>query len=547
MGEVLAAPLSANGWQIKTGMIGTADYNFAAVYEGEVFGQAERGLLAVMARAHPGSSTEAGARASAQLALYEFVEGYFGARRTFGPKRAARSSVQSINSWLAVQIGTATAHHFVPVSMTALLFTGPVMSIMHIGTCRLYRRRAGVVTPLVWPHLRTDDQEEPARAIGLDMELSVDYAEERAEPGDRYLLLDSTAADHPEVVQAGFALAPTGGNGAALSALVVDILAVPAADEQMRRTELAGLPLRPVPRPGEVWDGFEIGRTLYRGRYTILKMARDTVENRDVVLKIPLQSILQDEVFAAGFMREAWIGSTVKGNVVARYYELPPERRSSLYLAMPYYQGETLEARLGRAPPVSLPDGVGIALKLCEAVQDLAAIDVIHRDLKPENIMLLPKNEVKLIDLGLAYLPGIDMAEVAKPGGTLRYMAPEVLKGVPANARTEVFSLAVTIYRMFAGGAYPFGQHEKWPLSRMRPDLPSWLGEIIARGIKTDPAERFEDAAAMAAALQEGLVAGIAKPLEPKTILGLNPLRFWQILAAIFGIGFFVMLARTLR
>jgi serine/threonine protein kinase len=139
------------------------------------------------------------------------------------------------------------------------------------------------------------------------------------------------------------------------------------------------------------------------------------------------------------------------------------------------------------------------------------------------------------------------MAEVAKPGGTLRYMAPEVLKGVPANARTEVFSLAVTIYRMFAGGAYPFGQHEKWPLSRMRPDLPSWLGEIIARGIKTDPAERFEDAAAMAAALQEGLVAGIAKPLEPKTILGLNPLRFWQILAAIFGIGFFVMLARTLR
>jgi hypothetical protein len=547
MGEVLDAPLSANGWQIMTSMAGTAECNFAAVYEGEVFGQAERGLLAVMARAHPGPGAETGARASAQLALYEFAEGYFGARRTFGPKRAARSSVQSINSWLAVQIRTATAHHFAPVSMTALLFTGPVMSIMHIGTCRLYRRRAGVVTPLVWPHLRTDGQGEPARAIGLDLELSVDYAEERAEPGDRYLLLDSAAADQPEQVQAGFALASAGGNGAALSALVVDILAVPAADAEMRRTELAGLPLRPVPREGAVWDGFEIGRTLYRGRYTILKLARDTIENRDVVLKIPLQSILQDEVFAAGFMREAWIGSTVKGNIVARYFELPPERRSSLYLAMPYYKGETLEARLGRAPPVSLPDGVGIALKLCEAVQDLAAIDVIHRDLKPENIMLLAGNEVKLIDLGLAYLPGIDMAEVVKPGGTLRYMAPEVLKGVPANARTEVFSLAVTMYRMFAGGAYPFGQHESWPLSRMRPDLPSWLGEVIDRGIKTDPAERYEDAAAMAAALQEGLVAGVAKPLRPKTILGLSPLRFWQILAAVFGTGFFVMLARTLR
>jgi hypothetical protein len=547
MAELLDPPLAANGWEIRTGMAGSDIANFAAVYEGKVFGQAERGLLAVMARAHPANGEGAGARESAQLALYEFVEGYFGARRTFGAKRAARSAIQSINSWLAAQIRTATAHHFSPVSMTALLFTGPVLSIMHIGSCRLYRRRAGVVTPLVWPHLRSGGSNEPARAVGLDMELSVDYAEERAEPGDKYLLLDSEAADHPDLVQAGFALAEAGGNGVALSALVVDILAVPTADEQMRRTELAGLPLRPVPRPGDVWDGFEIGRTLYRGRYTILKLARDKIENRDVVLKIPLQSILQDEIFAAGFMREAWIGSTVKGNIVARYIELPPERRSSLYLAMPFYKGETLEARLGRAPVVSLPDGVGIALKLCEAVQDLAAIDVIHRDLKPENIMLLAHNEVKLIDLGLAYLPGIDMAEVAKPGGTLRYMAPEVLKGVPANPRTEVFSLAVTIYRMFAGGAYPFGQHETWPLSRMRPDLPSWLGEVIAQGIKTDPAERFADAGAMAAALQEGLVAGIAKPLKPKTILGLTPLRCWQILAAVFAIGFFVMLARAWR
>jgi hypothetical protein len=547
MAELLDAPLAANGWQIRTGMVGDEPGNFAAVYEGQAFGQAERGLLAVMARAHPTAGVQTGARESAQLALYEFVEGYFGARRTFGAKRAARAAIQSMNGWLAVQIRTATAHHFTPVSMTALLFSGPVLSIMHIGTCRLYRRRAGVVTPLVWPHMRAGGTGEPARAIGLDMELSVDYAEERAEPGDRYLLLDSEAADRPEVVQAGFALAASGGNGAALSALVVDILAVPAADEQMRRTELAGLPLRPVPRTGDVWDGFEIGKTLYRGRYTILKCARDTIENRNVVLKIPLQSILQDEVFAAGFMREAWIGSTVRGGSVARYIELPPERRSSLYLVMPYYRGETLEARLARGPAISLPDGVGIALKLCEAVQDLAAIDVIHRDLKPENIMLLANNEVKLIDLGLAYLPGIDRAEVVKPGGTLRYMAPEILKAVPANARSEVFSLAVTIYRMFAGGAYPFGQHESWPLARMRPDLPSWLGEVIARGIMTDPAERFADAGAMAAALQEGLVTGVAKPLRAKTLLWMSPIRFWQVLAAVFAIGFLVMVVRARR
>lgn len=539
MAETPNAALAGCGWQLQTTMAGADEANFSAVYEGAAFDQAERGLLAVMAAAHPASESQ-GARAAAQLALYGFVEGYFGARRTFGPKRAASVAVQSMNSWLAAQ-------HFPPVSMTALLFGGPMLGIMHIGTCRLYRRRGGVVTPLVSPHGKPGGDTAPVRAVGLDLELSVDYTEERAEPGDQYLLLHTAAPESPELVQAGFALSPAGGNGAGLSAMVVDIIAVPAADEKMRRGELAGLPLRPVPRAGDVWDGFEIGKTLYRGRYTLLKTARDTIDNRDVVLKIPLQSILQDEVFAAGFMREAWIGSKVRGTSVARYIELPPERRSSLYLVMPYYHGETLEARLGRGPAISLPDGLGIALKLCEAVQDLAAIDVIHRDLKPENIMLLANNEVKLIDLGLAYLPGIDLAEVAIPGGTLRYMAPELLKGVPANGRTEVFSLAVTIYRMFSGGAYPFGQHESWPLSRMRPDLPRWLGDVIARGIATDPAARFADTGEMGAALQEGLVTGASAVVKADTVFGLSKIRFWQVLAGLFAIGFMWSLFRSGR
>lgn len=544
MAEMLDAAVAGCGWELKTAMAGTDGANFSALYEGSAFGQAERGLMAVMAAAHPVGQKGHGARASAQLALYGFVEGYFGARRTFGPKRAASVAIQSMNSWLAVQMRTASAQHFAPVSMTALLFGGPMLGIMHIGTCRLYRRRGGVVTPLVSPHGRAGGDIAPVRAVGLDSELSVDYTEERAEPGDRYLLLDSEAPESPELVQAGFALGATGGNGAGLTALVVDIIAVPPADGRMSRGELAGLPLRPVPRAGDVWDGFEIGKTLYRGRYTLLKTARDNIEKRDVVLKIPLQSILQDEVFAAGFMREAWIGSKVRGSSVARYIELPPERRRSLYLVMPYYQGETLEARVGRGPTISLPDGIGIALKLCEAVQDLAAIDVIHRDLKPENIMLLANNEVKLIDLGLAYLPGIDLAEVAIPGGTLRYMAPELLKGVPANGRTEVFSLSVTIYRMFAGGAYPFGQHEKWPLSRMRPDLPRWLGDVIARGISTDPAARFADTGEMGAALQEGLVTGASAVVTSDIVFGLSKIRFWQILTGLFAIGFFWLLIR---
>jgi serine/threonine protein kinase len=397
--------------------------------------------------------------------------------------------------------------------------------------------------------------------VGLGDEISVDYAEDMAMAGDCYVMLagldlaghdavlaglgaaaagDAPAEEQATLVLAALAAAP----GDDKAAMVLRVLAAPAVDAAVTRAGLAALPLRPAPRQGDVWDGFRIGRTLYAGRYTMVVAARDTVEGRDVALKIPRPAMLQDEVFTAGFLREAWIGATARGAGVARYIELPPERRRSLYLVMPFYRGETLEARLHRAPPVGLPDGIGIALKLCAAVQGLAAIQVVHRDLKPDNVMLLERGEVRLLDLGLAYLPGIDMQDAVLPGGTLRYMAPELMRGVPANARSEVFALAVTIYRMFAGGAFPFGQREAAPLARLRPDLPGWLGQILKCALAPDPAARFADAGGLAAALREGLIAGTDDAAPPPR---LTRLLVWQVLTALFALGFLVLLIRALR
>ncbi len=538
--------LVSGGWRIAAQFAGAeADYkaSFYAVYEGSAFGHGERGIVAAMAGAQPPSQ---GAGFAAQLVVHSFAEGFFGARRTFSPRRAASLALNAINAWLYDQIRTDTARKFSPVSLTAMAFNGEKFGIAHIGGCRLYRSRQGVITPLTRPHVRrrADGQAEPVRAIGLDLELAVDYAEERAEAGDKYLLVSDLAAENLDTVQAAFALNFCAGNGPEISAMVLDVLEAPAPGAQSQNA-LADLPLRPEPRTGDVWDGFVIGRTLYRGRYTVLKLAHDQVENREVVLKIPLPSMLQDEVFAAGFMREAWIGSTVRAGNVARYIDLPAERRSSLYLAMPFYRGETLEARLNRPPQMSLPDGIGIALKICEAVQDLSAIQIIHRDIKPDNIMLLANKELKLLDLGLAYLPGIDQQEVVRPGGTLRYMAPELLKGVQAGPRSEVYAIAVTIYRMFTAGAYPFGQRETVPLARIRPDLPSWFGRILQKALEPDPAARFADAGALAAALHEGLVTGRNDFAPPRWRA--SKLQIFQGLTILFAAGFLLLLIRALR
>jgi len=534
--------IAFDGWRVSVSSTGVPlpACTFFATYTGAAFEHPERGMISVLALAHPdGAARGPHASASAQLVVHSVADGYFGARRTFGAKRAAAVALASINAWLFGQIQNGSTRSFSPVSLTALVICGGVVGIAHIGAARLYRRRRGAVTRLTRDHVRVaqDGRHGPTRAIGLDLESSVDYAEEPAEPGDEYLLT-TLVRDAPDALAAAFALET--GNGTGYAAVRVTITDTPSPNFARAQGDLATLPLRPPPREGDVWDGFVIGKTIYRGRYTMLKAARDTIENRDVALKIPLPSMLQDEVFAAGFMREAWIGTTIRGTNIARYIDLPEGRRSSLYLVMPLYKGETLEARLNRAPPVSLPDGIGVAFKLCEAVQDLAAIQVIHRDIKPENIMLLENNAVKLIDLGLAYLPGIDMQDAVRPGGTMRYMAPELFKGVQANDRSEVFALAVTIYRMFSAGPFPFGQHEGVPLARMRPDLPNWLGVILGRALSEDASRRYANAGEMAAALQEGLTTGHADaPPRAPSFLGLSPLQFWRAAAIGFGLAFF--------
>ncbi|MDE1896717.1 MAG: serine/threonine protein kinase [Rhodospirillales bacterium] len=550
------AEQAASGWSFTAGFAaGEAPANFFALYEGESFGVPERGALAIIARAHAGARGDAeAARTAVQSAVHTFAEGYFSARQTLSPGKAAAAALASVNRWLAGQMqGSAQ------VSLSALMLHGRQVGLAQLGACQMYRLRGATLTPLMQPHIHPVEPAPfmPARALGLAAELALDLGEAEVEAGDVYLLiagLNGSEGVYPALLPllarageeelADAALVALAGLPAAdKSVMALRVLTVPdREDDGSARAALAHLPIRPVPREGDVWDDFEIGEALFRGRYTRLMAAKDLRTKREVALKIPLPSMLQDEVFTAGFMREAWIGAAVRSQNVVEYIELPPERRSALYLVMPLYHGETLEKRLNHAPLMSLPEGMGIAFRLCEAVQDLAAIEVVHRDLKPDNVMLLETGEVRLLDLGLAYLPGIDAANAARPGGTIRYMAPELLKGTAANARTEVYALAVSFYRMFSGGAFPFGQHEKRPLQRIRPDLPAWLGEALAKGLAPRPEHRFADAGAFAQALQMGLAEGRDTPL-PRPRMAFSGLQLWRGLALLFALLFLLSLA----
>lgn len=540
--------LTGCGWTLAIGTAapegGTkATGDFHAIYNGEDLGAPRKGILAVVASA-------AGAWEAAQVAVNGFAEGYYGAGETLSVGRAASQALASINAWLFRQSQTAAGHEM-RTALSAVLFVNRRIDIVHAGACAVAVLRGGHLTPLTAERIGA-----PAGTalVGGEASLRIEHFEYDVEAGDRFLLLGAAAAANAgdlglaatvadpqdladRLVQA---LAQRDPRGA--SVMVVDVIAPAHLAYDDIAARFAELPLKKPPREGDLWDGFRIGPTINRGRYTLLKRARDEVENRDVVLKIPLASMLADQVFRAGFLREAWIGTSVHAAGVAKYIALPPERQTGLYLAMPYYRGVTLEQRLSRAPKVGLGEGIGIALKLCAAVAELGRHDIVHRDIKPDNVMLAADGTVVLLDLGLAYLTGLDDAGVDSTGGTTRYMAPELFSGVAANPRSEVFSLAVTIYRMFSGGRYPFGQRERTALSRLRPDLPAWLGKALQQGFAMDPKGRFADAGALAKALEDGLMRG---DMRAGGQIGrfFTPLRGWQAAALFFAATTLFLLA----
>ncbi|HTI01621.1 MAG TPA: serine/threonine-protein kinase [Acidisoma sp.] len=531
-----------------------------------------RGILAAVAHNADTTAEVAtlGERPSL-VALRGLVEGYYGARPTLGQSQALLQALNAINRWMFASRGMDATRPGLAASLSALVFAGRIAAILQIGGGMILRIRAGEVTHLTAPQfIRLAGQSlQLRRALGTDDRVLLDYQEEPVLADDRYILLSETRSPGAldgtidgraltelcrsyemagALAERLATLQPRGSLGEGSdpppcrSVIVIDVTSLPEPTVAATEATLSDLPLGPVPQDGETLDGYLVGRTLHRGAYTLLKQAVDTRTKEAVVLKFPLPAMLSDRIFQAGFARESWIGTAIHSPVVGRVIPAEPGRRSCLYIVMPHYRGETLENRIAREPRFALQDIVSIGLQLCRAVEDLRAVQVLHRDLKPENVMLLNGGGLRLLDLGLAYLAGVDADTAHGLAGTIRYMAPELLRGAAApDDRSEVYALGVILYRLAAYGRFPRpGTDIVYALGRQRPDLPPRLLQAIAAALDSDPAKRPAHAALfsreLSAALQEkagGRLAG------RRLALGrlFSPLAFWRGLAILLALA----------
>ena len=494
----------------------------------------------------------------AETAVRAFLEAWYQLPETLGPERAARRALGAINTWLHGQ-SRMDSRPQPMVAFGALILRGRDGYWLGSGDIRLYRLRLGRLRQLSEDHCLASAPCILTRALGMDQELRADFRPVDLEAQDRLLLCSrglyqnlSLArlrelledADVETATQVLLAEAAGRDAGENISAIVLELYRLPQVDIRYLERTIGLLPIRTLPQAGEIIDGFRLDAVLYEGFYSRLFLAEDQQDGLGrLVLKFPRPRVLSDENIRRAFVREGWIAGRAPGSWQVAPVPLPAGRQSRLYVAMTHHPGETLEALLRRRP-VSLAKGIEIAERLARAIDALNRVQIFHRDIKPENVLLLEDGGLKLLDVGFAYLPGVlDPSPDAAPG-TPAYMAPELLRGHPGDARSEVFALGVTLYRLFSGGQGPYGLAGRIPLQRHRPDLPDWLDHILVRAMAEDPARRYADVLELGLAIRNAASSG-GNPEDARRLpwYERSPLRFWQVLAFLLLILLMLALA----
>ena len=277
-------------------------------------------------------------------------------------------------------------------------------------------------------------------------------------------------------------------------------------------------PAAPSPAVPRRLGRYEILHELGKGAMGVVYRARDPMINREVALKsIPLATEFEgDELEQARtkFFREAEMAGRLSHPHIVTIYDAG-EHDGTAYIAMELLRGVHLVEYTD--PARLLPPAIAIEIiaRLAGALHYAHEQSVVHRDIKPANIMFdAASGELKITDFGIARLTDAGRTRTGVVLGTPSFMSPEQLQGRAVTGRSDLFSLAVTLYQMLVG-QLPFRAdsmpalmlkiaHEPHPPVRLlRLDLPAGLDAFFDRALAKEPAARYESGAAFAQALRD--------------------------------------------
>jgi serine/threonine protein kinase/Tol biopolymer transport system component len=257
---------------------------------------------------------------------------------------------------------------------------------------------------------------------------------------------------------------------------------------------------------GNTISHYKILEKLGEGGMGVVYKAHDTTLDRDVALKFLPSHVSGSEQDKSRFLQEAQAAAALSHPNICTIYGIE-EHDGQQFIVLQFVDGQMLQERKHNLP---LKQALEFGIQIAEGLAAAHEKGIVHRDIKPENIMIRKDGSVQIMDFGLAKLRGA--TRLTKEGstvGTAGYMSPEQVQGLDVDHRTDIFSLGVILYEMFAGESPFKGVHETAiayeivnidppPMASVKPDLDPEVDAIVLDCLAKDPADRYQSAAELA-------------------------------------------------
>lgn len=520
------------------------------------------------------SSANCAAQAS-QMSVCHFIEEYLATPETWSVKKSAAKVISSLNKWLysrqliADEKGLSEQWFS---TFSAVILKGDRGHIFHVGDCQIVKINDDGYQALTTDHATVSGT--LTRALGADSHIEVDYKSTSLAPQD-IIMLSCDGVHHfvkPKQVKQILnennnleqaseiicQLASKQGSQDNLTCLLVKVEQLPQqAFSQLVFNRLQQV-IPPALKLGSKLDHFEILDILQESTRSHVYLAKDLLDKKLVVIKIPSVNFIDDNDYLSSFIKEGWIGEKITHPAIMKIY---PRLQTSkfLYHSCEYIEGQTLATWMKDNPSPSLIKVRDILDQLIKILRVLQRQDVVHCDIKGDNFIIDSNGRLKLIDFGSSYAGAvIDNTSTEKNAhdqyrfnqGTLNYSAPELFYGQENNHQSELYSLGVLVYQMLTN-RLPYKEisqleaipkhYNLWrykPIVTYRKDLPHHMDMVMSKALAANPVNRY---AHYSEFLAEFNITdkNQLNVQQNKPLLERDPVKFWQ---GVSGILFIILI-----
>ena len=537
-----------------------------------------KGITAVIA---DGVSAASAGKEASEICVQNFLSDYYSTPDSWTVKTSGWRVLTALNRWLfglSQKSISAQEQGFVS-TMSCLVIKSNQAHIFHVGDSRVYRLRGGDFEQLTSDHTVRIDASTTylSRAMGIDLNLDVDYRNIDVETGDVFLL--TTDGVHDYVTDQAMVAAITkfrtdldkacesliaqalendSHDNVSCQLLGVDEIGLASSEDVF--VKLHKLPFPPDLYEGFIIDGYKVVSEIYSSNRSQLYLVEDTETGKRVVMKTPSINYSDDAAYIERFIMEEWIGKRIENPYVIKV--ITPERqRSFLYYLTEYADGVPLSQWISSQKHTNVSATVQLADKIMRGLRALHRKELLHQDLKPGNIIVRNSGEPVLIDFGSVHAAGIHEIETSLQRdhilGTEDYAAPEYKLGVKATARSDQFSFAMIVYEMLtkeqaygekfarAQSVGDFSRLKYMPSFKRNPMVPTWIDETLRKAVQINPDQRYESLTEFVQDLQKPNQKYLAPTAMP--LIERDPLKFYQIalgISVLVNFVLFVLLSR---